>query len=198
MTYSGVPALRATPELADEWEPRLTSTSYDPRLVNAADKSGALCGMAMTEKQGGSDVRANMTVARPLNGGGPARGIRDHRPQVVLLGADVRRVPRARAGGRRAVVLPAAADPARRDAQPLPPPAPEGQAREPLERVERGRVRRRLGADGGRGGPRRPDHHRDGQPHAPRLRARLDVGDAARASRARPTRPRTGPPSASC
>ena len=71
MTYSGVPALRATPELADEWEPRLTSTSYDPRLVHAADKSGALCGMAMTEKQGGSDVRANMTVARPLNGGGP-------------------------------------------------------------------------------------------------------------------------------
>ena len=71
MTYSGVPALRATPELAEEWEPRLTSTSYDPRLVNAADKSGALCGMAMTEKQGGSDVRANTTVARPLNGGGP-------------------------------------------------------------------------------------------------------------------------------
>ena len=71
MTYSGVPALRATPELADEWEPRITSTSYDPRLVNAADKAGALCGMAMTEKQGGSDVRANSTVARPLNGGGP-------------------------------------------------------------------------------------------------------------------------------
>ena len=71
MTYSGVPALRATPELAEEWEPRLTSTSYDPRLVNAADKSGALCGMAMTEKQGGSDVRANITSARPLNGGGP-------------------------------------------------------------------------------------------------------------------------------
>ena len=64
MTYSGVPALRATPELAEEWEPRLTSTSYDPRLVHAADKSGALCGMAMTEKQGGSDVRANITVAR--------------------------------------------------------------------------------------------------------------------------------------
>ena len=71
MTYSGVPALRATPELADVWEPRLTSTSYDPRLVHPADKSGALCGMAMTEKQGGSDVRANITVARPLNGGGP-------------------------------------------------------------------------------------------------------------------------------
>ena len=71
MTYSGVPALRATPELADEWEPRITSNSYDPRLVNAADKAGALIGMAMTEKQGGSDVRANTTVAHPMNGGGP-------------------------------------------------------------------------------------------------------------------------------
>jgi putative acyl-CoA dehydrogenase len=70
MTYSAVPALRQTPELAEEWEPRLTSTSYDPRLVPAADKAGALCGMAMTEKQGGSDVRANTSVARALNGGG--------------------------------------------------------------------------------------------------------------------------------
>jgi putative acyl-CoA dehydrogenase len=72
MTYSVIPALRAQPELAEEWEPRLTSTSYDPRLVPAAEKSGALCGMGMTEKQGGSDVRANTTTARPINGGGPA------------------------------------------------------------------------------------------------------------------------------
>src|SRR5436309_4335544 len=73
MTYSAVPALRkGTPELADEWIPRLMSTSYDPRLVPATDKTGALCGMAMTEKQGGSDVRANTTSARPANGGGPA------------------------------------------------------------------------------------------------------------------------------
>jgi putative acyl-CoA dehydrogenase len=71
MTYSVVPALRAEPELAAEWEPLFTSTAYDPRLVPAVDKAGALCGMAMTEKQGGSDVRANTTVARPLNGGGP-------------------------------------------------------------------------------------------------------------------------------
>ena len=73
MTYSSIPALRAQPELAEEWEPRLTSLSYDgERLVPAPDKAGALCGMAMTEKQGGSDVRANTTAARPLNGGGPA------------------------------------------------------------------------------------------------------------------------------
>jgi putative acyl-CoA dehydrogenase len=71
MTYSGIPALRTTPEVAAEWEPLLTSNVYDPRLVPVADKAGALCGMAMTEKQGGSDVRANTTVARPLNGGGP-------------------------------------------------------------------------------------------------------------------------------
>jgi putative acyl-CoA dehydrogenase len=70
MTYSAVPALRATPELAAEWEPLFTTNVYDPRLVPAAEKEGALCGMAMTEKQGGSDVRANTTVARPLNGGG--------------------------------------------------------------------------------------------------------------------------------
>ncbi len=63
MTYSGVPALRATPALAKVWEPRLTSLQYDPRNRPAADKHGALCGMAMTEKQGGSDVRANSTRA---------------------------------------------------------------------------------------------------------------------------------------
>jgi putative acyl-CoA dehydrogenase len=71
MTYAAVPALRAQPELAAEWEPLLTAASYDPRLIRAADKGAALCGMAMTEKQGGSDVRANTTTARPLNGGGP-------------------------------------------------------------------------------------------------------------------------------
>jgi putative acyl-CoA dehydrogenase len=65
MTYSAVPALRLQPELAAEWVPRLTSTVYDPRLVPSWEKAGALCGMAMTEKQGGSDVRANTTQARP-------------------------------------------------------------------------------------------------------------------------------------
>jgi putative acyl-CoA dehydrogenase len=55
MTYSAVPALRVDAELAAEWEPRLLA--------------GALCGMAMTEKQGGSDVRANTTRAEPAGGG---------------------------------------------------------------------------------------------------------------------------------
>jgi putative acyl-CoA dehydrogenase len=70
MTFAVVPALRTTPALAAEWEPLLTATTYDPRLVAAHEKGSAISGMAMTEKQGGSDVRANTTIARPLNGGG--------------------------------------------------------------------------------------------------------------------------------
>jgi putative acyl-CoA dehydrogenase len=60
MTFSAVPALRIDPVLAAEWEPRLTAPDY---------ARGALCGMAMTEKQGGSDVRANTTRAEPAGGG---------------------------------------------------------------------------------------------------------------------------------
>ncbi|MEU9213037.1 acyl-CoA dehydrogenase family protein [Streptomyces sp. NPDC048415] len=66
MTHAAVPALRADPALAAEWEPRLTSTIYDQGLRPAAEKAGVLFGMGMTEKQGGSDVRANTTEARPL------------------------------------------------------------------------------------------------------------------------------------
>ncbi|MCS0635454.1 acyl-CoA dehydrogenase family protein [Streptomyces sp. LP05-1] len=67
MTHAAVPALRTDPELAAEWEPRLTSRVYegeDP--LPPAGKSGVLFGMGMTEKQGGSDVRANTTAAVPL------------------------------------------------------------------------------------------------------------------------------------
>ncbi|GAA3144626.1 acyl-CoA dehydrogenase family protein [Streptomyces rameus] len=66
MTHAAVPALRADPELAAEWEPRLTSTIYDRELRPPGQKPGALFGMAMTEKQGGSDVRAGTTRALPL------------------------------------------------------------------------------------------------------------------------------------
>lgn len=63
MTYSAIPSLRLTPSIADEWIPRLLSTSYDSRDIPVAEKSGATVGMFMTEKQGGSDVRANTTRA---------------------------------------------------------------------------------------------------------------------------------------
>ncbi|HTD57925.1 MAG TPA: acyl-CoA dehydrogenase family protein [Solirubrobacteraceae bacterium] len=71
MTFAVLPALRAQPELLAEWGPLVTATSYDPRLIPASEKGSAIAGMAMTEKQGGSDVKANTTLARPLNGGGP-------------------------------------------------------------------------------------------------------------------------------
>ena len=69
MTYSSVPALRKQPDLAREWEPLILSGRYDPRFRPAAQKSGLLIGMAMTEKQGGSDVRSNITVAESVEGG---------------------------------------------------------------------------------------------------------------------------------
>jgi putative acyl-CoA dehydrogenase len=63
MTYSVVPALRHEPDVAAEWEPRVVSRRYDPAFAPAPDKQGVTFGMAMTEKQGGSDVRANTTRA---------------------------------------------------------------------------------------------------------------------------------------
>jgi putative acyl-CoA dehydrogenase len=66
MTFSAVAALRAEPELAAEWEPRILSSTYDPRFAPAQEKSGVLLGMGMTEKQGGSDVRANTTRAERI------------------------------------------------------------------------------------------------------------------------------------
>jgi putative acyl-CoA dehydrogenase len=66
MTFSAVVALRADPELAAEWEPRILSANYDPRFRPATEKLGVLVGMGMTEKQGGSDVRANTTRAERI------------------------------------------------------------------------------------------------------------------------------------
>jgi putative acyl-CoA dehydrogenase len=66
MTYAIVPALRHHPALASQYEPLLTAMAYDPGLRAPQTKSGLLAGMAMTEKQGGSDVRANTTCAAPL------------------------------------------------------------------------------------------------------------------------------------
>jgi putative acyl-CoA dehydrogenase len=66
MTFSSIAALRFDPELTAKWESRILSPKYDPRFLPAAEKSGVLVGMGMTEKQGGSDVRANTTRAECL------------------------------------------------------------------------------------------------------------------------------------
>jgi putative acyl-CoA dehydrogenase len=70
MTFACLPALRHQKEIAEEWEPLLLGTVYDPRLVPPREKSAVLVGMAMTEKQGGSDARANSTRAHPLGSRG--------------------------------------------------------------------------------------------------------------------------------
>ena len=70
MTFAAVPALRRQSDLAGEWIPRITGADYDARHIPAADKTACTMGMAMTEKQGGSDVRANITVAEPAGADG--------------------------------------------------------------------------------------------------------------------------------
>jgi putative acyl-CoA dehydrogenase len=73
MTFAAVPLLRrhaaAVPWLADTWLPRVLSRDYDPRALPVSGKTSALIGMGMTERQGGSDVRANTTRADPVGGG---------------------------------------------------------------------------------------------------------------------------------
>ncbi|WP_127480861.1 acyl-CoA dehydrogenase family protein [Nocardioides pantholopis] len=70
MTYAAVPALAADEAIAKEWTPLLASRRYDPGLRPLREKVGALAGMGMTEKQGGSDVRTNVTSARPTSAEG--------------------------------------------------------------------------------------------------------------------------------
>ncbi|HMC31149.1 MAG TPA: isovaleryl-CoA dehydrogenase [Candidatus Angelobacter sp.] len=66
MTFSAVAALRVEPNLARQWEPKILSSVYDPKFAPAEEKQGVLLGMGMTEKQGGSDVRANTTHAERI------------------------------------------------------------------------------------------------------------------------------------
>lgn len=70
MTYAAVPALQVDPAMADRWVPGLASREYDFGLRRPSEKRGLIAGMAMTEKQGGSDVRANTTTATPTGDGG--------------------------------------------------------------------------------------------------------------------------------
>jgi putative acyl-CoA dehydrogenase len=65
MTYSAIPILRRDPARWAEWGPLITSSNYDRRQIRASEKTGATVGMAMTEKQGGSDLRQTQTRAEP-------------------------------------------------------------------------------------------------------------------------------------
>ena len=171
MTYSVIPALRAQPEVAAEWEPRFSSLDYDRRMV-PVDGEGRGALRDGDDREAGRLRRAREHHDRRAAERRRRRSrVRADRPQVVLLGADVRRLPRPRPGRGRHLLLPPPPLHPRRRAQPLPHPAAQGQARQPLQRLQRGRVPRRLGPDDRRRGPWRPDDHRDGQPHPPRLHA---------------------------
>ncbi len=76
MTYAAVPVLRQAPNIAAEWLPKLFSRSYDGAHAPVGRKIGALVGMGMTEKQGGSDLRTNTTMAEPVGAGGPGGAYR--------------------------------------------------------------------------------------------------------------------------
>ena len=76
MTYGSVPTLRREAAVAADWLPRVFSRTYDRRFRPATEKTGALLGMGMTEKQGGSDLRANTTRAVPVDKSGPGRAYR--------------------------------------------------------------------------------------------------------------------------
>lgn len=71
MTFASVPAIAGTESVAEVWLPKITARHYDPRNVPYFEKKGVTIGMAMTEKQGGSDVRANTTRAYPMGARGP-------------------------------------------------------------------------------------------------------------------------------
>jgi putative acyl-CoA dehydrogenase len=73
MTFASVPAIAVQPNVAASWLPKITANAYDGSNRPWYDKAGVTIGMAMTEKQGGSDVRANTTVAEPLDEAGPGK-----------------------------------------------------------------------------------------------------------------------------
>ncbi|RUO56507.1 isovaleryl-CoA dehydrogenase [Pseudidiomarina homiensis] len=73
MTFAAAPALQHQPDIAAEWLPKMLQYSYDPRNVAHTEKAAVTIGMAMTEKQGGSDVRANTTHAYPIGAKGPGQ-----------------------------------------------------------------------------------------------------------------------------
>src|SRR5882672_12124756 len=71
MAYSSIPSLRRVAAIRDHWEDKVLAEGYDARPIPVTEKSAATIGMALTEKQGGSDLRANATRAIAVNGGGP-------------------------------------------------------------------------------------------------------------------------------
>ena len=173
MTYASVPAIRKSPEMAKEWVPRIAAFSHDPRFRPASEKSGVMIGMSMTERQGGSDVRANTTSAEPLSGS-----------EYRITGAKWF----CSAPMNDAFLILAQA-PAGLTCFLLPRWTPEGKRNEfHIERLKpklgnrsecsADSLRRRLGASHRRGGPRSSRHYGDGAAYQARLHYWVERSDA--------------------
>ena len=138
------------PDLARRFEPLLTARDYDPGLRAPEGKAGLLAGMAMTEKQGGSDVRANTTRAEPAPGDGPgAHLLTGHKWFCSAPMCDLFLVLAQAPAGLTCFLLPRVlpdGDPQRHAHA-----AAQGQAGQPVQRLRRGRVRRRARLAGRRG-----------------------------------------------
>ncbi len=161
MTFAAIPSLRTTPVLAAYWEPKITSRVYDPRNVPDEQKAGVTIGMAMTEKQGGSDVRANTTQAYPLGQTGPGQ-LYELVGYKFCVSPHVRCLPGAGTNPGGLVLLLVAALAHRRQQKPAAGAAPEAQDGQCVQRLQRDRVAWGACLDGGRRGPGRAHHHRDG------------------------------------
>ena len=170
MTYAVVPALRANPELAAQFEPLLTNREYDSGLRDPDDQARP-DRRHVDDREAGRLRRPRQHHDRDRPQAG--RHLPADRAQVVHLGADVRRVPDARPGAGGAVLLPGAAGAARRRAQRrcgcMRLKDKLGNQSNASSEIEYDGARRLAGR---RGGPRRPDHRRDGQHDPARLRHR--------------------------
>jgi putative acyl-CoA dehydrogenase len=135
MTYAAVPALRADPTLTERYLPGLASREYDFGLRPASEKAGLIAGMAMTEKQGGSDVRANTTEAIAVDGGHLLTG------HKWFCSADVGLVPGVGTGAGGAQLLRRPPGTARRQSQSISNPTTQRQTRQSGKRVLRHLIR---------------------------------------------------------
>ncbi len=108
MTSAVIPALQHQPKLFEQWAPKIMARSYDPGNLPAAEKTGVTIGMAMTEKQGGSDVRSNSTIAHPVGqgGSGEAYELVGHKYFVSAPMSDVFLVLAQSTGGLSCFLLP--------------------------------------------------------------------------------------------
>lgn len=177
MTTSAVPTLRLQPELAAEWEPLLVSRRYDRSDAAAAKKTGVMMGMGMTEKQGGSDVRANTTLAEPVGGRGDEFLLTGHKWFLSAPMSDAFCMLAQTTAGLTCFLVPRFTPDGERNR--IHPVATQGQDGESLQRLGGGGARPGLGAAGGSRGKGGGHHHRDGLRDPTRLRGGIGGPDAA-------------------